>query len=56
MFNPQVFAIAKRIMREKLSSTRMVIMLPILILFIPGMAWAFLTQKSCCLEELPPRA
>ena len=41
MFNPQVFAIAKRIMREKLSSTRMVIMLPILILFIPGMAWGF---------------
>ena len=41
MFNPQVFAISKRIMREKLSSTRMVIMLPILILFIPGMAWGF---------------
>ena len=41
MFNPQVFAIAKRIMRGKLSSTRMVIMLPILILFIPGMAWGF---------------
>lgn len=41
MFNPQVFAIAKRIMREKLSSTRMLIMLPILILFIPGMAWGF---------------
>jgi len=41
MFNPQVFAIAKRIMKEKLSSTRMVIMLPILILFIPGMAWGF---------------
>ena len=41
MFNPQIFAIAKRIMRGKLSSTRMVIMLPILILFIPGMAWGF---------------
>lgn len=41
MFNPQVFAIAKRIMREKLSSTRMLIMLPILVLFIPGMAWGF---------------
>ena len=41
MFNPQVFAIAKRIMRGKLSSTRMLIMLPILILFIPGMAWGF---------------
>ena len=41
MFNPQVFAIAKRTMRGKLSSTRMLIMLPILILFIPGMAWGF---------------
>ena len=41
MFNPQVFAIAKRIMREKLNSTRMLIMLPILVLFIPGMAWGF---------------
>ena len=41
MFNPQVFAIAKRIMRGKLSSTRMLIMLPILVLFIPGMAWGF---------------
>ena len=41
MFNPQVFAIAKRTMRVKLSSTRMLIMLPILILFIPGMAWGF---------------
>ena len=41
MFNPQVFAIAKRITREKLSSTRMFIMLPILVLFIPGMAWGF---------------
>ena len=41
MFNPQVFAIAKRIMRGKLSPTRMLIMLPILILFIPGMAWGF---------------
>ena len=41
MFNPQVFGIAKRIMRGKRSSTRMLIMLPILILFIPGMAWGF---------------
>ena len=41
MFNPQVFAIATRIMREKLRSTRLLIMLPILILFIPGMAWGF---------------
>ena len=45
MFNPQVFAIAKRIMRGKLSSTRMLIMLPILILFIPGMAWGFSDPK-----------
>ena len=45
MFNPQVFAIATRIMREKLSSTRMLIMLPILILFIPGMAWGFSDPK-----------
>lgn len=41
MFNPQVIAIAKRIAREKLGSTRMFIMLPILVLFIPGMAWGF---------------
>ena len=41
MFNPQVFAIAARIMREKINSTRMLIMLPILVLFIPGMAWGF---------------
>lgn len=41
MFNPQVFALAARIMREKLRSTRMLIMLPILVLFIPGMAWGF---------------
>ena len=41
MFNYRVFAIAKRIASEKLGSTRMLIMLPILVLFIPGMAWGF---------------
>ena len=41
MFNRQVLAVAKRITSEKLTSTRMLIMLPILILFIPGMAWGF---------------
>jgi len=41
MFNHQVLAVAKRITSEKLTSTRMLIMLPILILFIPGMAWGF---------------
>ena len=32
---------AKRLMQERLFSTRMYIMLPILLLFIPGMAWGF---------------
>ena len=41
MFNPQVFSTIKRIVRQKLTSTRMFIMMPILILFIPGMAWGF---------------
>ena len=41
MFNREMVAVAKRIMSEKLTSTRMFIMLPILILFIPGMAWGF---------------
>ena len=41
MLNTEVFAMSKRIMREKLTSTRIFIMLPILILFIPGMAWGF---------------
>lgn len=41
MFNHQTLAVAKRIFSDKIRSTRMVIMLPILILFIPGMAWGF---------------
>ena len=41
MFNREMVAVAKRIMSEKITSTRMFIMLPILILFIPGMAWGF---------------
>ncbi|GIR00273.1 MAG: hypothetical protein CM15mP8_4700 [Methanobacteriota archaeon] len=41
MFNHQTLAVARRIFLDKIRSTRMVIMLPILILFIPGMAWGF---------------
>lgn len=41
MFNHQTLAVARRIFSDKIRSTRMVIMLPILILFIPGMAWGF---------------
>ena len=41
MFNRQTLAVARRIFGDKIRSTRMVIMLPILILFIPGMAWGF---------------
>ena len=41
MFNHQTLAVARRIFLNKIRSTRMVIMLPILILFIPGMAWGF---------------
>ena len=41
MFNHQTLAVARRIFNDKIRSTRMVIMLPILILFIPGMAWGF---------------
>ena len=41
MFNHQILAVARRIFSDKIRSTRMVIMLPILILFIPGMAWGF---------------
>jgi len=37
----RIMALAKRLMRERLFSTRMYIMLPILVLFIPGMAWGF---------------
>ena len=41
MLNAEVFAISRQIIAEKLRSTRMIIMLPILILFIPGIAWGF---------------
>ena len=41
MFNHQTLAVARRIFSDKIRSTRMVIMLPILILFIPGIAWGF---------------
>lgn len=41
MFNSQIFPISKRIFIDKLTSTRMLIMIPILVLFIPGMAWGF---------------
>ncbi|MEZ7987725.1 MAG: ABC transporter permease [Candidatus Poseidoniaceae archaeon] len=37
----RIMVFAKRLMRERLFSTRMYIMLPILLLFIPGMAWGF---------------
>ena len=41
MLNRETLAIVRRITREKFTSTRMLIMLPILVLFIPGMAWGF---------------
>ena len=41
MLNAEVFVISRQIIAEKLRSTRMIIMLPILILFIPGIAWGF---------------
>ena len=41
MFNSQIFPISRRIFIDKLTSTRMLIMIPILVLFIPGMAWGF---------------
>ena len=41
MFNTDIVAIARQIIAEKLRSTRMIVMLPILILFIPGIAWGF---------------
>ena len=37
----RIMLFAKRLMLERLFSTRMYIMLPILLLFIPGMAWGF---------------
>ena len=41
MLSSQIFSISKRIFVDKLTSTRMLIMIPILVLFIPGMAWGF---------------
>ena len=41
MLKREIMAIIKRIVSERLFSTRMYIMLPILMLFIPGMAWGF---------------
>ncbi len=38
---PEIFVVSKRIFRERIYSTRMYVMLPILILFIPGLAWGF---------------
>lgn len=37
----RVWALSKRIFWDRLRSTRMMIMLPILVLFLPGMAWGF---------------
>ena len=41
MADSPIFAITKQIIRQKLFSTRMFVLLPILILFLPGMAWGF---------------
>ena len=37
----RVMKLAKRLTLERMFSTRMYIMLPVLLLFIPGMAWGF---------------
>ena len=37
----RVWALSKRVFWDRLRSTRMMIMLPILVLFLPGMAWGF---------------
>ena len=37
----RVWALSKRIFWDRLRSTRMMIMFPILVLFLPGMAWGF---------------
>ena len=37
----RIFHVAARIRRERLASIRLKIMLPILLLFLPGMAWGF---------------
>ncbi len=41
MLNRQILAVTKQIVTEKLTSNRIMIMIPILVLFIPGMAWGF---------------
>ena len=41
MLNRQILAVTKQIVAEKLTSNRILIMIPILVLFIPGMAWGF---------------
>ena len=41
MLNRQILAVTKQIVSEKLTSNRILIMIPILVLFIPGMAWGF---------------
>lgn len=37
----QIFIVSKRILTGRLYSTRMYVMFPILLLFIPGLAWGF---------------
>ena len=37
----RIVKLAKRLTFERMFSTRMYIMLPVLLLFIPGMAWGF---------------
>ena len=41
MLNRQIIAVTTQIVTEKLTSNRILIMIPILVLFIPGMAWGF---------------
>jgi ABC-type transport system involved in multi-copper enzyme maturation permease subunit len=37
----RVLSVAKRLRKERLSSIRLKVMLPILVLFLPGLAWGF---------------
>ena len=37
----RIFSVARRIRNERLSGIRLKVMLPILILFLPGLAWGF---------------
>ena len=37
----RILNVASRVRRERLSGVRIKIMLPILVLFLPGMAWGF---------------